>query len=661
MYSESLRPGLALGAYPERERSVKGGFAALVHNASGLLPGFSRGQQQRAGRFCAQVNEASLSFARLDTAELGRRARELRQSLARNRLSEPLAVQCFALVREAASRTLGQRHFDTQIIGGWALLNGMVAEMETGEGKTLMATLPACTAAMAGIPVHVITANDYLVERDADAMSPVYRLLGIRVGTVTANKKDPGLRRDAYACDITYCTGKQVAFDYLRDRLSLGHRRGRLDLQLRGLKTAEAGGSALLLRGLCFAIVDEADSVLIDNAGTPFVLARDVDCAPGGRICSEALNLAEQLEKDRDFRINGKYRDIEMTKSGNNRLASLVPRLRRAGVTTRQAGDLVIQALRAQHCYRKDRDYLVQGGKVQIIDDKTGRAMPDHAWEQGLHQMIETREGCRPTADRKTIARMTYQRMFRRYLHLCGMTGTAREVTGELWSVYGLGVFRIKPRVPVQRMAGKNRVLPTAAAKWEAVAERVRDMHNSQRPVLVGTASVADSEHLSRLLQQRGLRHAVLNARQDRSEAEIIALAGQPGAITVATNMAGRGTDIRLAQRAVQSGGLHVIATARNEARRIDRQLFGRCGRQGDPGSFEAIVSLEDEIFKKYLPDALTTAMQACIRRHLPIPGCLLTRVAQFGAERHHAGMRRRIMEMDRQFREILGFSGPME
>jgi preprotein translocase subunit SecA len=661
MFSRTLRPGLTLGSYPEREQPAKGILDSVAHSASGLLRRLSRNQKKCAQQFCAQVNKASSHFEQLSRDALEQQAGKLRQSLARRGLNEELAVECFALVREAARQTLDQRHFDTQIIGGWVLLNGMLAEMETGEGKTLMATLPACTAAMAGIPVHVITANDYLVERDAELMAPVYTLLGLTVGTVTESKRDPGSRRNAYACDITYCTSKQVAFDYLRDRVSMGHRRGRLELQLGRLTAAEGEAEPLLLRGLCFAIVDEADSVLIDDAGTPLILSREVESMLDANTCIKALEIAGQLDESRDYRIHGRYSDVEMTGSGKQRLATLAHQLTRPGTSPSQSEFLIRQALRAQRCYQRDRDYLVSDGKVQIIDANTGRTMPDHSWEQGLHQLIEAREGCEITGGRETIARISYQRMFRRYLHLSGMTGTAREVAAELWSVYELEVIPVPTHAPVQRIAGRDRVYPTASAKWQAVVGRVRELHELQRPVLLGTPSVADSEHLSRLLHSQGLQHTVLNARQDRPEAEIVATAGQPGAITVATNMAGRGTDIHLAPQVTESGGLHVIAASRNEARRIDRQLFGRCGRQGDPGSFEAILSLEDDILKKYLLQSLINAVQACIRWGLPVPGRLFTGIAQRVAERHHARRRRSLIELDQRLKETLAFSGPQE
>jgi preprotein translocase subunit SecA len=661
MYSQALRPGLTLGSYPESEQHRKGKLDEVAHGVTGLLRRYTRNHLKQARQFCAQVNAASEPLRGQGEQALRARARELRQTLARQSLSEALAIECFALVREAAGHTLGKWHYDSQIIGGWVLLNGMLAEMETGEGKTLMSTLPVCTAALAGIPVHVITANDYLVERDAELMSPVYRLLGLSVGTILDREKDTGKRQAAYACDITYCTSKQLTFDYLRDRVVLGHRRGRMDLQLRRLSRQRQDTEQLLMRGLCFAIVDEADSVLIDDAGTPLILSQERDSELQPETCQQALQLAGQLRKGRDYRLDERYRDIRLTESGKVQLEQLATALGEPWQVERQREFLVGQALRAQQCYHRDHDYVVRDDTVQIIDANTGRALPDHSWEQGLHQMVEAKEDCELTGSRETIARMSYQRFFRRYLHLAGMTGTAREVAAELWSIYGLEVVPIPTHAPVQRQAGGERIFVMAGEKWQAVVERVQALHQAERPVLLGTGSVADSEHVGRLLAEIGLPHQILNARQDQREAEIIARAGQPGAITVATNMAGRGTDISLARGVVERGGLHVLAAVRNEARRVDRQLFGRCGRQGDPGSFEVMLSLEDDLLKKYLPRTLIRAVQRFARWHLPVIGKLAMRLTQLLVERHHARQRQNLVQLDQQLKETLAFSGPME
>jgi preprotein translocase subunit SecA len=661
MYSEVLRPGIALGQYPERDPACRNAFDATLHNTLGLLRRCSLNHTRRAGQFVTRVNAASAGLQNLSAGRFRQRVNELRRQLARAGLDEARAVECFALVREAAWRALGQRHYDTQILGGWVMLNGMLAEMETGEGKTLTATLTACTAALAGIPVHVITANDYLAGRDAELMAPVYTLLGLRVGAVTEQARESDARRQAYACHITYCTPSQVAFDYLRDRVAMGSRRGRLDLQLRRLSGQGGDGGPLLLRGVCFAIIDEADSVLIDDARTPLILSRELNKPLAEETYVKALEMAGRLEEGRDYRLHSQYHDAELTGAGRSRLLEQAAGLPEPWSRQREAESLLKQALRALHCYRKDNDYLVRDGKVQIIDTNTGRVMPDRCWEQGLHQMIEASEGCEITGERQTLARISYQRFFRRYLHLSGMTGTAKEVAGELWSVYGLEVVTVPSFRPVRRLAGTDRTDVTADQKWQAIGARVQAIRRSGRPVLVGTSSVEDSEHLSRVLNEAAIPHTVLNARQDQQEAGIIARAGQAAAVTVATNMAGRGTDIRLEPGVAEKGGLHVIAAARNEARRIDRQLFGRCGRQGDPGSFEAMLSLQDAILKKHFTQTLTMLMRVLARLGIPVPGLLMIRIAQRLAERHHAKLRRNLLSVDEKLKESMAFSGPIE
>lgn len=661
MYSEVLRPGVTLGQYPERDHSVKNALDAGLHSALGMVRRWSLDPVKRGERFVAQVNAVSPGLQHLSAARFKERVVDMRQLLSRAGLNEPRAIETFALVREAAARALGQRHYDTQVLGGWVMLNGMLAEMETGEGKTLTATLTACTAALAGIPVHAITANDYLAQRDAEMMLPVYKLLGLKVIAVTDQVRDPAARQAAYACDIAYCTPKQIAFDYLRDRVAMGPRRGRLDLQLRDLAGQGVDAAPLLLRGLCFAIVDEADSVLVDDAKTPLILSRELDNPIAEDTYIKALDIVSQLEEGRDYRINSQYHDAELTAAGSSRMTELAAGLSEPWTRQREAVSLATQALRALHCFRKDCDYLVRDGEVQIIDGNTGRVMPDHSWELGLHQMIEASEGCEITGERETLARISYQRFFRRYLHLSGMTGTAKEVAGELWSVYGLEVVKVPTFRPVRRIAGADRTFATAEQKWQAIARRVRAVQQAGRPVLVGTSSVEDSEQLSRVLNEAAIAHTVLNARQDQQEAEIVARAGQAGVVTVATNMAGRGTDIKLQPDVTEQGGLHVIAADRNEARRIDRQLFGRCARQGDPGSFEAILSLEDALLKKHFPATLTTLTGTLARMGVPMPGVLMMRIAQRLAERHHAKLRRSLLQMDEKLKETMAFSGPIE
>jgi preprotein translocase subunit SecA len=505
--------------------------------------------------------------------------------------------------------------------------------------------------------------NDYLATRDAEWMGPVYGALGLTVGVIK-HGLTPQERRAAYQCDVTYCTNKELAFDYLRDRITLGRQPRRVQLQLERLYAQAPRLGRLLLRGLHYAIVDEADSVLIDEARTPLIISGGGDDEAEREIYETALSLAKLLEEGRDFSIEGEERAIGFTDAGRERIARLAEP--RGGVWLGQLRreDLLTKALVATRCFQRDQHYLVKDGKVQIIDEYTGRVMEDRSWELGLHQMVETKEGCELTSRKDPVARISYQRFFRRYLRLAGMTGTAKEVAGELGSVYGLGVVTIPTNRPLNRRSVGDRIFATEDEKWRAVVERVSELHAAGRAVLVGTRSVAASEKLSAHLHEAGLPHCVLNARQDREEAEIVALAGQPGRITVATNMAGRGTDIHLAEEVRERGGLHVILTERHDARRIDRQLFGRCGRQGDPGTYESMVGLSDELVVRYGGAFSGESAWTAERPHPSIARLVrrwALRRAQRRAERLHSRMRRDLLKLDEQLASSLAFSGRPE
>jgi preprotein translocase subunit SecA len=655
-----LRPGVVLGPYPERLDPRPGW---LDRAALGLARSLRRRERSasRLREIAAHVGRESGNLRGRSEAELRETLAELRGELRRHGLQQGPVIRAFGLVREVARRTLGMEHFDVQVIGGYVMLNGMLAEMDTGEGKTLTATLPACTAALAGIPVHVISVNDYLVERDAGLMGPVYQALGLSVGTVCEKEADPEARRRAYGCDVTYVSNKQVAFDYLRDRLVRGSRRDSRSLVLSDLIAPGGRAQKLVLRGLCFGIVDEADSVLIDEARTPLILTRRSDSSDLEETCRTALALADRLKKGEDFEVHRSEREIRLSERGIGRLEDLAGDLGGLWAGARRREELVQQALAARLLFVRDDHYLVRDGKVQIIDANTGRVMPDRSWEGGLHQMIECKEGCEVSGQRETLARISYQQFYRRYLRLCGMTGTAREVAREIASVYGLRTVAVPPRLRRRRKCLGERIYPTAAARWDAVVERIEELHRSGRPVLVGTRSVAASEHLSGLLDERGLPHCVLNARQDAREAEIVERAGERGRITVATNMAGRGADIRLGPGVEELGGLHVIAVGRSEARRIDRQLFGRCGRQGDPGSYETLASLEDEVAIDHAPEPLRAFAQGLGGRAAPWVRRTLISCAQRAVERRHARRRRELLGVEEYLENALAFAGPAE
>ena len=658
-----LRPGIALGPYPQREDLRDSWLDRTAASLGGFIRQRAYGRSPGRGEFLSLVNAEGQRLAELSDKQIRECIPDIRRRLYSEGLQEPLVARTFAIVREMSGRRLGMRPFDVQLLGGRVMLEGKIAEMETGEGKTLTATLPACAAALAGIPVHIVTVNDFLVMRDAAWMGPVYKFLGLTVGTITEGMTSEA-RRSAYACDITYGTNKQMVFDYLKDRLMLGRDERHVHLQLERLHAEHARTSRLLLRGLCFVIVDEADSVLVDEARTPLIISNIGDSSQEQQVYAEAVTMARQMDTGSDYSIRPREHDVELTERGRRHATELAEPYGGVWMGPRRREELMRRALSALYLYQRDKQYIVRGGKVQIVDEYTGRVMADRSWERGLHQMIEAKEGCAITGQQETLARISYQRFFRRYLRVAGMTGTAREVARELWAVYRLPVVTIPTNRPVRRQQLPEQVYLTAAEKWTAIVDAVRRLHAAGRPVLVGTSSVSASEHLSELLTDGGLRHQVLNARQDQEEAEVIARAGEHGRITVATNMAGRGTDIRLAPGVVELGGLHVLATERHDARRIDRQLFGRCGRQGDPGSFQVVVSLEDGIFHGFFKKHALRLRRLFPQNGRPLPhwlGGRLVNFAQRSAERHHARIRRELLRADDQLSDLLAFTGRSE
>lgn len=601
------------------------------------------------------TEEAAGALNGLDDDQLQSRARQLRLQLQGGQFPLDLVAGAFALIREVSGRRMGMRHFDVQLLGGYGLLKGMITEMETGEGKTLTATLAAATAALAGIPVHVVTVNDYLAERDADLMKPLYHALGLSVGIIVHGMA-PEDRKAAYRCDVTYCSNKEVAFDYLRDRMVLGQNPGNLQLKLEKLHSADARSSRLVMRGLHFAIIDEADSVLIDEARTPLIISKQTDPVDEQRRAEEALALVEPMQRDKDYKILFQESQIELTKAGKRHLQDLAEAFGGFWSSRIQREEAARQALTALLLFKRDEHYLVREDKVEIIDEYTGRISADRKWSDGLHQLIEVKEGCTVTGQNVPLARMTYQRFFRRYLHLSGMTGTGSEVAGELWAVYRLPVFRIPTNRPLQRVVEPDLVVRTADQKWRMITSLVAELHEQGKPVLIGTRSVASAETASRNLEEAGLEHSLLSAAQDSKEAEIIAQAGQTGQITIATNMAGRGVDIKLGTGVKDLGGLHVIVAERHDARRIDRQLVGRCARQGEPGVAMAILSMEDSIIGILGNPALTG-----LSRFGQWSGRVIIRYAQRRAERIHSRMRRSLIKYDRKLGTLLSFSGRLE
>jgi preprotein translocase subunit SecA len=662
MFSVALKPiGVPRGAYAEQHRPLGDRVERFCARLIGPMARRLRARRLSCDRFLQAVVAESSSLQNISADQLRALANDLRTQLCRCGCQPQVFARAFALVREAATQALGMRHFDVQVIGGWILLNGMIAEMDTGEGKTLTATLPAATMALAGFPVHVVTVNDYLAQRDAQLMLPLYQTLGLSVGVVTSGMSIE-TRRQAYARDITYCTNKELVFDYLRDRLALGRTPSRMHLQVARL-AAPSHRTQLLLRGLHFAIVDEADSILVDEARTPLIISSQSNENLHRQTYQAALALAAELELGHDFVIEARDRVMQLTDSGRLRLVELGRHFQLSGYSRWRREELVRQALTALHLMHRDAHYLVKDDKIQIIDEYTGRVMADRSWEHGLQQLIELKEGCAVTRQNDPLSRISYQRFFRRYRRLAGMTGTAREVSGEFWSVYGLAVVTVPTHHLRRRVNLGSYVYPTIESKWQAVLSRVTELRAQERPVLIGTRSVAASEQLSRVLSAAAIPHQVLNARHDEKEAAIIARAGEPGTITVATNMAGRGTDIRLSPVVAQGRGLHVIGTERHDARRIDRQLWGRCGRQGDPGSYELIVSLEDDLIAPYVRSA-KSLVDAALNRYHRIGQWLAKAILYWGqrnAERVHSRTRRELLNHEEHLERALGFSGSFE
>ena len=658
--SEDLAHGRPYIERDEKEPPAHDKLALWVWHAVLAPLRAHSGQPLRvARRLCRLVQALGDDMAALEDSALRLRFRALGPVLRRQGFQIGSVAQCFAIVREAAARVLGLRHYDTQLIAGWWLLGGRLTEMATGEGKTFAATLPSCVAALAGLPVHVITVNDYLAARDAESMGPLYAFLGLSSGAVV-HGMSRSERRRAYENDICYGSNKELAFDYLRDRAALGDHASTVHLAVESLRGERRTEPSVVMRGLCFAIVDEADSVFIDEARTPLILSRTAPAAALQQQAQGALEQARTLQAGEHFVLDLSRRRVRLTEQGKALLEST--EVADGGAASPRAfREDVQRALSALWLYARDEHYVVVDGKVQIVDASTGRVMPDRSWEQGLHQMIECKEGVELTGQRETLARITYQRLFRRYLRLSGMTGTATEVAVEIGRIYGLPVARVPLHRPSQRRDLGTRCLADAAAKWRAVADAVQDIAVGQgRPVLIGTRTVRASEDISALLDQRGIPHVVLNAKQDRDEAQLVAMAGGAARVTVATNMAGRGTDILLGAGVAERGGLHVILTEYNESTRIDRQLVGRSARQGDPGSAQAIVAFDDEIFVSHAP-RLAAWLGAFSRGSgdvwRPAVG-LLRWLAQGRVERLNREARENTLRHDRRISRTLAFSG---
>jgi preprotein translocase subunit SecA len=574
-------PGVAWGEYPER-----------VPHADNHRRALSRGRTALE-RFADQATAAGT----LSEAQLADRLRALREQAAG---SDDWLLEAVVLAASALALERGHAPHRQQLLAARVLLDDRLAEMATGEGKTAAIAIAAAVAALARTPVHVVTANDYLAQRDADLLRPFYARLGLRVDGVTQPMEAPR-RREAYAADVTYCTAKELAFDYLRDGVTRAADLSPLEQRAQRL-AASGGRSATVLRGLCMAILDEADTVLIDEARVPLVLAQAVGSAAESGFYRGALEVAGRLVEGQDYERRGGGRSFALLPAGRGRLAAW-PAADHPLLGHRAHREAAVElALVALHVLRRDHDYVVRDGEVTLVDETTGRAATGRAWSSGLHQLVEWKEGVAPSQRNATMTQITFQRFFPRYHRLAGTSGTLSEAAGELRQVYGLDVFVVPRRSPWLVQELPLRLFEDSATLWKAVCDEARAVAATGRAVLVGTETVAHSEALARVLADAGVPHRVLNARQDREEGALIAAAGEPGRVTVATSMAGRGTDIPLAPGVLERGGLHVILCQLNASARIDRQFLGRAGRQGQPGSVHRMLAVDFPLLQRWWP-----------------------------------------------------------
>ena len=656
--------------------SAKLFFAQRVNALRQLLTRVFGSRNERLVRGYARAvraaNQLEPQIQELGDEALRARTEEFRQRLKAGATLDELLPEAFAVVREAARRTLQMRHFDVQLIGGIVLHKGMISEMRTGEGKTLVATLPAYLNALGGEGVHIVTVNEYLAQRDADWMGPVYRFLGLTVGVIK-NAQSPPEKRAAYACDITYGTNNEFGFDYLRDNLAF-----RLEDRVQ--------------RTLSFAIVDEVDSILIDEARTPLIISGPAEESTELylRINELVPRLTRQKEEEGpgDFSLEEKTKQVHITEAGHEHVEQLMAQagLLKEGESLYDPANIRLMhhlnaALRAHALYKRDVEYIVRGGEVIIVDEFTGRTMPGRRWSDGLHQAVEAKEGVRVREENQTVASITFQNYFRLYKKLSGMTGTADTEAPEFMQIYGLEVVVIPTHRPMVRKDNPDFVYLTQSDKFKAIIEDIRECAAREQPVLVGTTSIETSEFLSGLLQKESVEHQVLNAKQHEREAHIVAQAGRPGGITIATNMAGRGTDIVLGgnleaelaaagaiddatrekvraewqirhDKVVTAGGLHIVGTERHESRRIDNQLRGRSGRQGDPGSSRFYLSMEDNLMRIFGDPLRTQRLlkMAGMKEGEVIESGMLTRQiekAQRKVEAHNFDIRKNLLLFD--------------
>lgn len=576
-----------------------------------------------------QINPLEDGLRKLSDSSLANKTNEFKARLAKGETLDDILPEAFAVIREASRRVLGMRHFDTQLIGGIILHRGNIAEMCTGEGKTLVATAPVYLNALEGKGVHVITVNDYLAKRDSEWMGQVYKFLGLSVGLII-HDLDFNQRKIAYNSDITYGTNNEFGFDYLRDNMVTS-----LD--------------QMVQRPLHYCLIDEVDSILIDEARTPLIIS-----GPGQKSTDAYYTVAKlvpQLKKEEDYTIDEKQKTVAPTEAGVAKMEKLLHVENLYDAENLELNHLFVQALRAQTMMTRDKDYVVKDGEVVIVDEFTGRLMYGRRYSDGLHQAIEAKEGLEVQRESQTLATITFQNYFRMYDKLAGMTGTAKTEEQEFIKIYGLPVLQVPTNKPIQRKDLPDVIFKNKRGKYKAVVREVERRHATGQPMLIGTTSIEQSEELSHMLDQANIPHSVLNAKYHEREAAIVALAGQKGAVTIATNMAGRGTDISLGEGVAELGGLAIIGTERHESRRIDNQLRGRAGRQGDPGSSQFFLSLEDDLLRIFGGDNIKSFMEKIgLEEDEPINSRMVSNAIQKAQKRVEArnfDIRKYVLEYD--------------
>ncbi len=586
-----------------------------------------------------KINALEPEMQGLTDAKLTGKTDEFRERLAKGETLDDILPEAFAVVREGSRRVLGMRHFDVQLIGGMCLHDGRIAEMRTGEGKTLVATLPVYLNALTGKGVHMVTVNDYLAKRDSEWMGRLYRFLGLSVGLI-AHDMDFPERKFAYSCDVTFGTNNEFGFDYLRDNMVIDERQ-------------------MVQRPLHYAIVDEVDSILIDEARTPLIIS-----GPGQKSTDIYVKMAHAvagLKEGVDYKVDEKQKTISPADSAVPKVEKLIGVQNLYAPENIEYSHCFTAALRAKALMKRDRDYIVKDGEVIIVDEFTGRIMPGRRFSDGLHQAIEAKEGVKVQRESQTLATITFQNYFRMYDKLAGMTGTAKTEEDEFLKIYNLPVVVVPTNKPVRRVDYPDVIYKTKRAKYKAVGKAVAEIHAKGQPVLIGTTSITQSEELSTILRHLGIEHNVLNAKNHEREAQIVADAGQKGAVTIATNMAGRGTDIKLGEGVEELGGLFIVGTERHESRRIDNQLRGRAGRQGDPGASRFYLSLEDDLLRLFASDRVTKIMDKLgMEEDEPIEHKLITNSiehAQKKVEARNFDIRKHVLEYDdvmNQQREVM-------